>query len=85
MNPMIEKNSIMVVDDDPAHRAMLRALLGGWGYDIFEAADGSIAIQEVKNRYFDLILMDVRMLKVSGLERGRVALCKRTKPDLLHQ
>jgi two-component system response regulator HydG len=68
MNPMIEKNSIMVVDDDPAHRTMLRALLGGWGYNISEADDGSTAIEEVKNRYFDLILMDVRMLKVSGLE-----------------
>jgi two-component system response regulator HydG len=68
MNPMIEKKSILVVDDDPAHRTMLRALLGGWGYNIFEADDGSTAIEEVKNRYFDLILMDVRMLKVSGLE-----------------
>lgn len=68
MNPMIEKNSIMIVDDDPAHRTMLRALLGGWGYNIFEADDGSTAIEEVKNRYFDLVLMDVRMLKVSGLE-----------------
>lgn len=59
---------MLVVDDDPAHRAMLRALLGGWGYDIFEADDGSKAVQEVKNRYFDLVLMDVRMLNVSGLE-----------------
>ena len=65
---MIEKNSILVVDDDPAHRTMLKALMGGWGYNIFEADDGSTAIEEVKNRYFDLILMDVRMLKVSGLE-----------------
>ena len=65
---MIEKNTILVVDDDPAHRTMLRALMGGWGYNIFEADDGSAAIEEVKNRYFDLILMDVRMLKVSGLE-----------------
>jgi len=65
---MIEKNTILVVDDDPAHRTMLRALMGGWGYNIFEADDGSIAMEEVKNRYFDLILMDVRMLKVSGLE-----------------
>ena len=67
MNPMIEKNSIMVVDDDPAHRTMLRALLGGWGYNIFEADDGSSAIEEVKNRYFDLILMDVQMPELDGL------------------
>jgi two-component system response regulator HydG len=68
VNPMIEKNSVLVVDDDPAHRTMLRALIGGWGYDVFEADDGSTAIEEVKERYFDLVLMDVRMLKVSGIE-----------------
>jgi len=58
----------MVVDDDPAHRTMLRTLLGQWGYQIFEADDGSTAIEKVQQRPFDLILMDVRMLRVSGLE-----------------
>jgi two-component system response regulator HydG len=60
--------TILVVDDDSAHRTMLRTLVGGWGYDIVEADDGSTAIEEVKKRPFDMILMDVRMLKVSGLE-----------------
>lgn len=65
---MKEKSNIMVVDDDQAHRTMLRTLIGGWGYDIFEADDGSTAIEAVQKRPFDLVLMDVRMLKVSGLE-----------------
>jgi len=60
--------SILIVDDDLAHRTMLRKLMGGWGYEIFEADDGSVAIDEVRKRPFDLILMDIRMLKVSGLE-----------------
>ena len=60
--------TILVVDDDSAHRTMLRTLVGGWGYDIVEADDGSTGIEEVKKRPFDMILMDVRMLKVSGLE-----------------
>ncbi len=60
--------TILVVDDDNAHRTMLRTLVGGWGYDIVEADDGSTAIEKVQERPFDLILMDVRMLKVSGLE-----------------
>jgi two-component system response regulator HydG len=47
---------------------MLRALVGGWGYDIVEADDGSTAVEEVQERPFDLVLMDVRMLKVSGIE-----------------
>jgi len=60
--------SILIVDDDLAHRIMLRKLLGGWGYEVFEADDGSVAIDEVRKRSFDLILMDIRMLKVSGIE-----------------
>ncbi len=59
---------ILVVDDDTAHRTMLRALISGWGYTIIEADDGAVAIEKVKERPFDLILMDIRMLKVSGLE-----------------
>ena len=62
------KNIILVVDDDPAHRTMLRTLLTGWGYTIIEADDGSVAIEKVQNQAFDLILMDIRMIKVSGLE-----------------
>ena len=60
--------SILIVDDDLAHRTMLKKLLGGWGYEVFEADDGAIAIDEVRKRPFDLILMDIRMLKVSGIE-----------------
>ena len=65
---MEKKNSILVVDDDNAHRTMLRTLIGGWGYEVLEAEDGSTAIENVQKRSFDLVLMDVRMLKVSGLE-----------------
>lgn len=65
---MKNRKTVLVVDDDDAHRTMLRTLVGGWGYDIVEADDGSTAIEKVQERPFDLILMDVRMLKVSGLE-----------------
>jgi two-component system, NtrC family, response regulator HydG len=60
--------SILVVDDDEAHRIMLKKLIGSWGYEISEAGDGSEAISEVQKRAFDLILMDIRMLNVSGIE-----------------
>nr|MBC8362189.1 sigma-54-dependent Fis family transcriptional regulator [Candidatus Desulfatibia profunda] len=65
---MKAKKTILIVDDDSAHRTMLRTLVGGWGYDIVEADDGSTAIEQVQQRPFDLVLMDVRMLKVSGIE-----------------
>jgi two-component system response regulator HydG len=69
---MINKqNTVLVVDDDEAHRIMLKTLLTGWGYMIIEADDGSTAIETVYKQAFDLILMDIRMIKVSGLEALR--------------
>jgi two-component system response regulator HydG len=65
---MKTNQSILVVDDDVAHRVMLKKLIGSWGYEISEAEDGSVAISAVQKRAFDLILMDIRMLNVSGIE-----------------
>jgi two-component system response regulator HydG len=65
---MGRRNSVLVVDDDAAHRTMLRTLISGWEYDVSEADDGSSAIELVREKPFDLILMDIRMIKVSGLE-----------------
>ncbi|NQU64467.1 MAG: sigma-54-dependent Fis family transcriptional regulator, partial [SAR324 cluster bacterium] len=60
--------TILFVDDDNAHRTMLVTLLEGWGYVVAEADDGTSAIEQVRRRAFDLVLMDNRMLKVSGME-----------------
>ncbi|OPX40708.1 MAG: two-component system response regulator [Desulfobacteraceae bacterium 4484_190.3] len=65
---MSRNNTILVVDDDKGHRTMLKTLLSGWGYSVAEADDGSIAIEMARENPFDLVLMDIRMVKVSGLE-----------------
>ncbi len=65
---MNKKAKILLVDDDTGHRAMLRTVLNASGYHIQEADDGSTAISMVRREAFDLILLDLRMLKVSGLE-----------------
>ena len=61
------KKSILVVDDDIAHRTMLRIMLE-WEYEIVEADCGSRAIEKIKNAPFDLVLMDVCMPEISGVE-----------------
>ena len=48
---MKDIKSVLVVDDDPAHRTMLRTLLTGWGYTIFEADDGSTAIEKAQDHH----------------------------------
>jgi two-component system response regulator HydG len=77
---MTANGTILVVDDDTAHRSMLRTLVGGWGYEIHEADDGGTAIDRVRQQAFDLVLMDVRMLKVSGLEA--LATIKKLNPAI---
>jgi len=63
-----KEKTVLVVDDDRGHRIMLRTLISGWDYAVEEADDGQEAIDKVHERAFDLILMDIRMIKVSGLE-----------------
>jgi two-component system response regulator HydG len=64
---MNDKKSLLIVDDDIAHRTMLRILLN-WEYEILEADDGFTAIDKIQERSFDLVIMDVRMIKLSGMD-----------------
>ena len=59
---------ILIVDDDAAHRMMLKANLTGAGYHIIEAADGDEILPTLKKHSIDLILLDMKMARVDGLE-----------------
>ncbi len=60
--------TILVVDDEPQIRRVLRATLSSNGYDIIEAKDGQTAIEMVIRERPDLILLDVNMPDMTGLE-----------------
>ncbi|MDD4701481.1 MAG: sigma-54 dependent transcriptional regulator [Desulfovibrio sp.] len=60
-------NSILVVDDDAAHRGMLRTMLRSWGYAVEEASDGDEAVALVHEKGFAVVLTDVRMARMSGI------------------
>ena len=64
---MQPKKSLLIVDDDIAHRTMMQILLK-WEYDIIEADDGFTAIEKIQQESIDLVIMDIRMQNVSGLE-----------------
>ena len=63
----MKKLSILVADDDAAHRRMLVTLLENWGYAVAAAADGTEAVRLGRERPFDLALLDVRMPVMDGL------------------
>lgn len=70
---------ILIVDDDSAHRTMLKVNLMAAGYDIVEADDGDQVLPTLAEHEVDLILMDLKMQRMDGMEaikllreRGRV-------------
>jgi len=68
---MPKQTHILVVDDDAGHLATLKTIARSWGYRVSTADDGSIAVELAKEQPFDLILMDVRMAEVDGIEALR--------------
>ncbi|MCP3944351.1 MAG: sigma-54-dependent Fis family transcriptional regulator [Desulfobacteraceae bacterium] len=62
------QNKILVVDDDTAHARMLKTLMTDWGYKIFLADDGDVGVDMVRAEGFDMVLMDMKMVKMSGME-----------------
>ena len=60
--------TILVVDDEPQIRRVLRATLSSSGYDVIEAKNGQEAVEMVIRERPALILMDVNMPVMSGLE-----------------
>jgi two-component system response regulator HydG len=62
------KGNILIVDDDTAHLSMLQTVLKSLGHTIDSAVDGEDAISGVQQTPYDLVLMDVRMANIGGME-----------------
>ena len=62
------RRKVLVVDDIAENRAVLRDLLGELNFEIAEAANGSEALASIESQRFDLVLMDVFMPEMDGLE-----------------
>ena len=62
---------ILVVDDDEDSRLARRVLLESYGYTVYEAEDGEEAVREARRRSPRLILMDLMMPVMDGIEAAR--------------
>ena len=75
---------ILIVDDDSAQRSLLSSFLSGQGFATAAAASGEEALVLLQQRPYDMMISDVRMTGISGLETLRRArLQNRTLPVLL--
>jgi adenylate cyclase len=67
---------ILIVDDNETNRDILRTRLGPHGYELLEAADGEETLALAREKLPDLVLLDVMMPKIDGIE-----VCRRLKSD----
>ncbi|GJM41573.1 MAG: hypothetical protein DHS20C20_18550 [Ardenticatenaceae bacterium] len=62
---------ILIAEDDQDIRELVVLTLQFSGFDVTPVEDGSLAVEKAKNEAFDLILMDVRMPRMTGYEACR--------------
>ena len=70
---------ILVVEDDPLMLGALEILLLDEGYEVTTAASGREAIQRAREDHFDLVVCDVRMAEMDGIET--LSNLKQQQPD----
>ena len=63
--------TILYVEDNELNRKMIRHLLRGTSYRLIEAPDGETGMAMARSEHPDLILMDVQLPKISGIEATR--------------
>jgi len=62
---------ILVVDDEPQIRRVMRATLAGAGYTVADARSGEEALEKLREERFDLVLLDVNLPGITGIETCR--------------
>jgi DNA-binding NtrC family response regulator len=62
------RKSILVVDDEKSQREILEMILSGEGYDVTTAASGEAALKFARDKRYDLVLTDLKMTGMDGIE-----------------
>ena len=65
---MEEQRTVLIIDDEQAHRLMIRLHLSEAGYRVLEAANGREGLDLAQAEQVDLVLLDIRMPVLGGQE-----------------
>ena len=71
MMPSENKGTILYVEDNEYNLKIVRQLLGRTSYRLIEAMDGQLGVETARRELPDLILMDIQLPKLSGLDATR--------------
>ena len=64
----LKDKTLLIVDDEPFNRTLLRSMFHGINITLIEAANGVEALEQLKNNHIDMVLLDVRMPEMNGHE-----------------
>lgn len=76
---LMKKGTILVVDDEPINFKLLSAILEREGYSVDYASNGHKAIEMATINNYNLIIMDLKMPEINGVETSRQI--KKIKPE----
>ena len=76
---MNHKTRVLVVDDQPGMLRTTAMVLNRKGYDVDIAQNGSAALEKIKQTPFDVVLMDIKMPLMDGVETHKRI--KQIRPD----
>ena len=60
--------SVLHVDDDPVNLRVVEEILGAFGHRAVKALSGAEALEQLSSQAFDVVLMDIHMPEMSGIE-----------------
>ena len=66
------QSTVLIVDDEPSIRISLRTILTGLGFAVVEAARGEEAVSLARTAHFDIVLLDINMPGLGGIEVCRL-------------
>lgn len=80
MNTIPPQDQILIIDDDPSIRTVLRTFLHAHGYEIHEAENGQAALRLLDHQAIGVVITDIYMPTMDGLEAMRTI--RTTRPGI---
>jgi DNA-binding NtrC family response regulator len=62
---------VLIADDDPDYRGIVARILSSWDYDVVQASSGNEALETVRSKECDIVILDYLMPEMDGVEALR--------------
>jgi PAS domain S-box-containing protein len=69
--PLVQGLNILLVEDNELNQILAAKVLTGWSWNVDIADNGKIAIEKIKEKSYDLVLMDIQLPEMDGYEATR--------------